>query len=112
MICLTAGQYTAVVDDPETLRARKNMETISNIAYHGDMVKKVEMENARPGEVESGRSCFPLPGGDGGGREMEEEGREREREKELVRVENHICVKEVEREGEGWREREGEEGEE
>lgn len=46
------GQYTAVADDPETLRVRKNMETISNVAYHGDIARRQEMENTRPGQYE------------------------------------------------------------
>ena len=49
--CVT-GQYTAVADDPETLRVKKNMNTISNVAYHGELSRKQEMENARPAEVE------------------------------------------------------------
>lgn len=28
------------------------METISNIAYHGDLARKQEMENARPAEID------------------------------------------------------------
>ena len=51
IFCLT-GQYTAVADDPETLRVKKNMNTISNVAYHGELSRKQEMENARPAEVE------------------------------------------------------------
>ena len=50
--CVCVGQYTAVADDPETLRVKKNMSTISNVAYHGELMRKQEMENARPGEIE------------------------------------------------------------
>ena len=54
MICplLHVGQYTAVADDPETIRVRKNMETISNVAYHGELARSQEMENYRPGQYE------------------------------------------------------------
>ena len=54
MICplLHVGQYTAVADDPETIRVRKNMETISNVAYHGELARRQEMENYRPGQYE------------------------------------------------------------
>ena len=41
-----------MADDPETLRVKKNMNTISNVAYHGELSRKQEMENARPAEVE------------------------------------------------------------
>ena len=44
-----------MADDPETLRIRKNMATISNVAYHGDLARKEAMENARPTEVETTR---------------------------------------------------------
>ena len=49
---LLTGQYTAVADDPETLRVRKNMETISNVSYHGELARRQEMENTRPNEYE------------------------------------------------------------
>lgn len=54
------GKHTSVADDPETLRVRKNMNTISNVAYHGEMSRKQEMENARPSEVEgmTTTKCF------------------------------------------------------
>lgn len=51
-----SGQYTAVAEDPETMRVKKNMTTISNVAYHGEMMRKQEMENARPAEIEG--KCY------------------------------------------------------
>ena len=52
VLYVPTGQYTAVTDDPETMRVKKNMTTISNVAYHGELQRKQEMENARPTEIE------------------------------------------------------------
>ena len=39
-----------MADDPETLRVKKNMQTISNVAYHGELARKEEMEQYRNNE--------------------------------------------------------------
>lgn len=36
-----------VADDPETLRIKANTKIISNVAYHGDLEKKAQMEKQR-----------------------------------------------------------------
>lgn len=36
-----------VADDPETLRIKANTRIISNVAYHGDLEKKAQMEKQR-----------------------------------------------------------------
>ncbi|XP_026331094.1 LIM and SH3 domain protein Lasp-like, partial [Hyposmocoma kahamanoa] len=36
-----------VADDPETLRIKANTKIISNVAYHGDLEKKAQMERQR-----------------------------------------------------------------
>ncbi|XP_050526905.1 LIM and SH3 domain protein Lasp isoform X2 [Daktulosphaira vitifoliae] len=43
----TKGKLTQVADDPETLRIKANTKIISNAAYHGDFLKKAEMEQRR-----------------------------------------------------------------
>lgn len=48
-----SGKHTSVADDPETLRIRKNTNQISNVAYHGEISRREQMENARPTEIES-----------------------------------------------------------
>lgn len=41
------GKLTQVADDPETVRIRNTHKIISNVAYHGDLEKKQEMEKKR-----------------------------------------------------------------
>ncbi|KAK7074067.1 LIM and SH3 domain protein 1 [Halocaridina rubra] len=41
------AKFTQVADDPETQRIKKNTQIISNVAYHGDLAKKEEMERKR-----------------------------------------------------------------
>jgi len=53
------GKKIQIADDPETLRAQKNMEVISNISYHGDRERREQMENARPAEQMEG-GCFNM----------------------------------------------------
>lgn len=36
-----------IADDPETLRIKQNTKNISNVAYHGDIQKKANMEKQR-----------------------------------------------------------------
>lgn len=36
-----------VADDPETLRIKANTKIISNVAYHGELEKKAQMEKQR-----------------------------------------------------------------
>lgn len=36
-----------MADDPETLRIKANTKIISNVAYHGDLEKKAQMEKQR-----------------------------------------------------------------
>ncbi|ROT84287.1 hypothetical protein C7M84_022523 [Penaeus vannamei] len=55
------AKFTQVADDPETQRLKKNTKIISNVAYHGELERKAEMERKRsePGEEDEGAS---LPG--------------------------------------------------
>lgn len=41
------GKLTQVADDPETLRIRSISKRISNVAYHGELEKKKQMEQKR-----------------------------------------------------------------
>lgn len=36
-----------IADDPETLRIKQNTKNFSNVAYHGEIQKKAQMEKAR-----------------------------------------------------------------
>lgn len=42
------GKVTQIADDPETLRIKQNTKIISNVAYHGDLERKAQMEQKRP----------------------------------------------------------------
>jgi len=58
------GLKISVADDPETVRARKNMQTISQVVYHGELEKKQLMEESRPvtdeGPSKCHSTCLPL----------------------------------------------------
>jgi len=43
----------SVADDPETVRVKKNMETVSNVVYHNEYQRKQNMEMMRPQEYDS-----------------------------------------------------------
>lgn len=40
----------SVADDPETQRLKKNMQVVSNVAYHNTLQEKARMEQNRPNE--------------------------------------------------------------
>ncbi|WAR06194.1 LASP1-like protein [Mya arenaria] len=57
------GKKIQIAEDPEMLRVRKNMDVISNVTYHGDREKRVQMEANRPAEqVEAPRNVRRDPG--------------------------------------------------
>jgi LIM and SH3 domain protein 1 len=41
------GKLTQIADDPETVRIRNASKIISNVAYHGELEKKKQMEEKR-----------------------------------------------------------------
>lgn len=52
------GKRIEIADDPEIVRNMKNMQVQSNVAYHGELDKKQNMDQHRPATENNG---YPTP---------------------------------------------------